>query len=301
LLHVIVVLVVGALLAARVLAAPWFARHHLHAVPFGRATVVVLGALVLANVACVVVPPGPLVSTDVVLVSSCAALVVGGATFLLRRPVTRAARTRRIVAVGAHPDDLELACGATLAKLVDAGHEVHALVLSRGDAGATVSGERRAAEAERGAAFFGASTTAVHDFPDTLLDHAMPDLVDTIEKLVREVDPDVVLTHSANDQHQDHHAVHVATLRAARQVSTILCFESPSVTRSFDPSFFVDVSDHFEVKVHAVGMHHDQVGKPYMTEERLRGIATFRGAQAKGGLAEAFEAVRVLGSAIGDL
>ncbi|UKJ63669.1 PIG-L family deacetylase [Cellulosimicrobium cellulans] len=283
------------------LVARWFARHVLHSVAFARSAIAVLGALIVANVACLVMAPEPLVSTDVLLASSCAALLLGGTAFLLRRPVTRTARPRRIVAVGAHPDDLELACGATLAKLVDSGHEVHAMVLSKGDAGATVSGDRRAAEATRGAAFFGASTTVVHDFPDTLLDHAMPDLVDVIEKLVREVDPDVVLTHSANDQHQDHHAVHVATLRAARQVSTILCFESPSVTRSFDPSFFVDVSDHFDVKVHAVGMHRDQVGKPYMTAERLRGVATFRGAQVRGGLAEAFETVRVLGSAIGDL
>ena len=57
----------------------------------------------------------------------------------------------------------------------------------------------------------------------------------------------------------------------------------------------------FDVKVEAVLSHRDQGGKPYMTPGRVRGMAAFRGAQAKNVNAEAFEPVRLLGSAIGDL
>ena len=46
------------------------------------------------------------------------------------------------------------------------------------------------------------------------------------------LEPDVILTHSRHDQHQDHHAVHLATLRGGRRAPTILCFESPSVVRA---------------------------------------------------------------------
>lgn len=203
-----------------------------------------------------------------------------------------AAAPRRVLAIGAHPDDLELGCGGTLAKLADSGHEVRALVMSDGRRGGNPS--ERPKEAVRGGDFLGAVSTEVLGLPDTRLSEVANEMVAAIEAAVGRFNPDIVLTHSANDQHQDHQAVHEATLRAARQHPSILCFESPSVTRAFDPSVFVDVSDHLEVKVMAVAKHRDQADKPYMTPGRVRSVAQFRGAQARRGFAEAFEPVRML-------
>ncbi|VEI50349.1 Uncharacterized proteins, LmbE homologs [Kocuria rosea] len=159
----------------------------------------------------------------------------------------------------------------------------------------------RPGEAEIGATYIGLTQLNVLDFPDTKLESVGNDMVRAIEAAIKEFQPDVILTHSAHDQHQDHYAVHKATLRAARAHHSILCFESPSVTRDFDPSLFVDVDGYVDVKVEAVLFHQDQAGKPYMTPERVRSMASFRGAQAKSRNAEAFEPVRLLGSAIGDL
>lgn len=75
--------------------------------------------------------------------------------------------------------------------------------------------------------------------------------------------------------------------------------ESPSATPEFAPSVFVDIEDYVEVKVAAVAAHRDQRGKPYMTPERVRGLAVYRGSQAKVRTAEAFEPVRLL-SAVAD-
>ncbi|PLC13209.1 hypothetical protein AUQ48_14550 [Kocuria flava] len=216
-----------------------------------------------------------------------------------RIPIAIRAEPRRVLAVGAHPDDLELACGGTLAKLVDARHEVRGLILSQGERGG--SRDARPGEAKNGASFIGLTELQVHNFPDTRLDTMGNEIVETIEAAIRDFKPDVIFTHSAHDQHQDHYAVHKATLRAARAHHSILCFESPSVTRDFDPSVFVDIDGYVDVKVEAVLSHRDQAGKPYMTPERVRGMASFRGAQAKNYSAEAFEPVRLLGSAIGDL
>ena len=102
--------------------------------------------------------------------------------------------------------------------------------------------------------------------------------------------PDIILTHSRNDQHQDHHAVHLATLRAARRCSTILCFESPSVTNDFSARFFVDIGDYMDTKIAAVREHANQSGK-----------ALHRGEQAKVGYAEGYEVVRALSSQLGSL
>lgn len=216
------------------------------------------------------------------------------AVWLMRSRIATApaAAARRILAIGAHPDDLELACGASLARLVDAGHEVHAIVMSHGGVGGDAS--CRPAEAKAAADFLGLASIRVFDMPDTNFDLVPNTLIGTIEEAIRTVDPHVILTHSEHDQHQDHAAVHAATLRAARAHHSILCFESPSVTRNFNPDVFIDVEDYTEVKVTSVLSHRNQAGKPYMTAEVVRGITAFRGRQAKRSHAEGFEAVRLL-------
>ncbi|MBX8996896.1 PIG-L family deacetylase [Corynebacterium testudinoris] len=209
------------------------------------------------------------------------------------RPTTYASDvTRTVLAVGAHPDDLEIACGGTLAKMADGGHHVHGLVLSDGQVGGDAS--VRPDEARAGANFLELESITVHAFPDTRLAEHDGDLVRAIEERIREIKPDVILTHSRNDHHQDHHAVHLATLRAGRRHPTILCFESPSTTRNFNPNYFVNISEYLGAKVHAVSRHIDQAGKPYMKPDKLRGIASFRGSQAKIDVAEGFEIVRAL-------
>lgn len=205
----------------------------------------------------------------------------------------------RILAVGAHPDDLEIACGGTLARLADEGHVVHAMVMSDGQVGGDAA--LRPLEAVAGAAYMGIVSVKVHTLADTRLAEHNMDMVRLIEAKLKDFQPDVIFTHSAHDHHQDHEAVHHSVLRAARRHPTILCFESPSVTREFNPSFFVDICDHVDVKVHAIEQHKDQSGKPYMGSETVRGIASFRGSQAKRQFVEAFEPVRVLGSAGGRL
>ncbi|MEV7603865.1 PIG-L deacetylase family protein [Paenarthrobacter sp. NPDC089322] len=236
---------------------------------------------------------------EVVVLLAAAGLIVGClVASALRINHGVATQPRRVLAIGAHPDDLELACGATLAKLADAGHEVRTMVMSSGSQGGDSS--IRAMEAESGSEFMGASEVQVHDFTDTSLSDHGQEMVKAIEALMEDFRPDVVMTHSGHDYHQDHQAVHSATMRAARQHSSILCFESPSSTRQFNPSVFVDIDGYLDVKIHAVSMHRNQKGKPYMSAERVRSLAAFRGSQVKTSYAEGFEPVRLLGSAVGE-
>lgn len=210
-------------------------------------------------------------------------------------PVEKAQRPRRILAIGAHPDDLELAAGGTLARLADAGHEIHALIMSDGAVGGDA--DTRPGEAYAGAAFMRLTECQVIGLPDTQLAQHDGDMVTAIESKLNALNPDLIFTHSSNDQHQDHEAVHWATMRAARRHPAILCYESPSVTRQFTPQVFVDIEDYVDAKATAVAVHHDQADKPYMRPEALAGMATFRGAQGKLSKAEGFEAVRINGFA----
>lgn len=228
--------------------------------------------------------------------------VVAATGFLLRtltappRPVEAAGTARRVLVIGAHPDDLELACGGTVAKLVDSGYEVHALVMSHGQQGGNRA--QRPSEAQAGGALLGLAEVEVLDLPDTALADSSQEMVEQIEARLRDLTPELLLTHSVHDLHQDHHAVHLATLRAGRRHPSILCFESPSTTRDFDPSVFVDISHYIDIKVEGIRRHRDQRGKPYMGARTVRGAAAFRGGQSRTGFAEAFEPVRLLAGAL---
>ncbi|UFU06789.1 PIG-L deacetylase family protein [Ruania halotolerans] len=297
--HVLTLILSIVLLSVVLTQGDWIARHVRHAPAVRAAAVTIVAVLVPANAQALWFAPGSPFAVGVAVASVALLIGYAGAVVLLRFATAPVKAPRRILAIGAHPDDLELACGGALAKFVDAGHDVHVLVMSQGSVGGD-EGER-ILEARRGATFLGAQSVVVHDFPDTMLQEVTQGLVMAMEAAIEEIAPDVILTHSAHDQHQDHAAVHAATLRAARQHSTILCYESPSVTRDFNPSVFIDIADYVDIKVQAVRMHRNQSGKPYMSAQRLRGMATFRGSQAKREFAEAYEPVRLLGSAVGDL
>lgn len=200
-------------------------------------------------------------------------------------------RKASVLILAAHPDDLEIACGGTIATLIDRGHDVHAVIMSNGAKGGDAS--VRPGEAKRAGRFLGMDSIEVNDFPDLNLASVTNDMIGVIERHIKQRDPDLILTHSEHDIHQDHYAVHQAVLRAARNHHSILCFESPSVTKDFTPSVFIDVSEYADVKNTAVNAHANQMSKPYMTRDIIDGITSFRGRQARINRAEGFEPVRL--------
>lgn len=275
-----------------------FHRRFRHPIPLRALAIVVSSLLLLTNLAAFFLdPPGLWQAAN--LTATLAGVTVAMVTLaLLRIRMSRAPHPRRVLAVAAHPDDLELACGGTLAKFVDLGHEVQELVMSDGGRGGNL--EARSGDARRAASFLGLAELQHFNFTDTdLVGHAQ-EMILVIEAVIDRFKPDIILTHSLHDYHQDHQAVHAATLSAARRHSSILCYESPSATHQFHPTVFVDIHGYVDTKVRSVQLHRDQKDKPYMSPERLRGIAVFRGAQARRQVAEGFEPVRMLATELGE-
>ena len=199
----------------------------------------------------------------------------------------------KVLVIGAHPDDIEIAAGASIAKLHDAGFQIHALVLSHGERGGDA--DSRISEAEIGAQFLELDGVQVMDFHDTQMQSQTFEIVNAIERNIREFEPDMIFTHSKHDLHQDHQTVHESTMRAARdRRTTILCYESPSVTEEFVPSYYIDVCGYVDVKIEAIHKHWDQHRKPYMNPDLIRSKLNFRGNQAKIDYAEGFEVVRMV-------
>lgn len=164
---------------------------------------------------------------------------------------------RRVLAIGAHPDDVEIGCGGTLAKHRDRGDALMILTMSRGARGGHA--EARTHEAQRAADRLGA-TLQFGDFQDATIPEGVAS-IEIMEAAIRTFRPTHVYTHSRDDTHQDHRAVHAATLVAAREVAHLYCYQSPSSTVDFRPQLFVDISAQIDAKLELIGMHASQVGK----------------------------------------
>ncbi|ACQ78602.1 response regulator receiver protein [Beutenbergia cavernae DSM 12333] len=212
-------------------------------------------------------------SADEFLVKPVTAMqIVERATELVRSGRERDAAGREaVLAIGAHPDDVEIGVGATLAAHAAAGDRLTILTLSPGAVGGEVT--LRHAEALEAAAVVGARLVHLA-FPDTRLDPA-DGLITAIEEVVADVRPDRVYTHTSHDRHQDHRAVHEAVQVAARQVPSLWCYQSPSSTVQFQPNRFVDVDGFVETKLRMLAAYASQAHRDYMDPGLVQATARY--------------------------
>lgn len=197
---------------------------------------------------------------------------------------------RVVLAVGAHPDDIELGCSGTLALHKLKGDKVYLLVLSKGEA----SGDPKVREDEcrKSAKVLGADGLFFGSLEDTRI-HDGRETVDVIEKAVDEVKPDIVYAPTCKDTHQDHRNASYATLSACRRCRIILLYEGASTQRDFTPQVFVAIKETFPLKMQVIRIFGSQVnnerGVYAVAVKAIEGLAKFRGYQAGAEAAEAFE------------
>ncbi len=201
----------------------------------------------------------------------------------------RKRQQKRVLAIGAHPDDVEIGCGGALAKHHAAGDLLHILTMSRGAAGGDVN--VRTVEARHAASLLGAELHL-----GSLVDTHITDgreTVELIESVIRQMQPTHVYTHCNEDTHQDHRAVHAATLVAARGVSNLYCYQSPSSTVDFKPQRFVDITDFIGTKLQAIDAYCSQTERMAALEpDNIVSTARYWGRFAGHILAEPLRVVR---------
>ncbi len=199
-------------------------------------------------------------------------------------------RRARVLAVGAHPDDVELGCGGALLRHAASGDEITVLVMTDGARG-RLAEMSRSEEQQAGARRLGAELRW-GGFADCHVPDGT-DAIDVIDAAVRDTGADVLYTHASDDTHQDHRAIAAASLAAGRNVQTVLQYETPS-TRHFDPTVFVDVDTVLDQKLALVRTHLSQVLRAGLVDlEVLEAQARFRGFQGRVHVAEAFELARL--------
>jgi len=198
-----------------------------------------------------------------------------------------------VLAIGAHPDDIELGCGGSLAKLASRGARVHALSLTHGAEGA-VAGVNRCAESDAALTALGACEVTHCDFADTQLSASFAQMVRVLEQALARLAPHRVYTMYREDRHQDHRTVFDASIIACRTVPQVLCYETPSAWQTFAPQLYEDISGFLDRRIDALRMHESQRGRRYMQEDQVRCLAHFRGHQVSAGPSEAFIAHRMV-------
>lgn len=200
----------------------------------------------------------------------------------------------RILAIGAHPDDIEFGCGGTLIKYARKKHEIYLLVLTKGEIGATP--HIRQEEQERAARFLKAKKIFWGGFQDTRIPTSK-ELINEIENVLAKVKPDIVFFNYYDDIHQDHRAIADGSSSATRYVNKVLFYEVPT-TKNFEPDVFMDIADVLNDKLKLLKLHLSQVKKtrvPHLTIlESAKSCANFRGFQARVKYAEGFKAMRLL-------
>jgi LmbE family N-acetylglucosaminyl deacetylase len=140
----------------------------------------------------------------------------------------------------------------------------------------------------------GAKEIWFEDFPDTEIPDSF-ETIDCLEKYFVKYKPDIVLTHSINDIHQDHRRVGWLAMSSFRNVPKILAFETPRVRPSaFLPNYFVNITGCVDKKWEALQCHVSQSEKRYIAYESTVNLASFRGSQVGVASAEAFEIVKYL-------
>jgi LmbE family N-acetylglucosaminyl deacetylase/CheY-like chemotaxis protein len=201
----------------------------------------------------------------------------------LRRP------HETVLAIGAHPDDVEIGCGGVLLRHSGVGHDVHLLTLTTGEAGGQPG--IRTAESERAAELMSAELHML-DLDDTAIAETA-ETVAAISDVVEAVRPTTIYTHSSRDVHQDHRAAHNASLVAARRVPRIYAYQTPSTTAEFRPSRFISVDDVLERKLEAIAAFESQTSiRNYLAPDLLNATARYWGRFATSLYAEPLEVIR---------
>ena len=182
-----------------------------------------------------------------------------------------------ILAIGAHPDDIELGCGGSLLKAARNGVNVFMYIVTRGSSAGSVV--KRSNEIINSAKYIGAKALWIDDYEDSGV-YLTKGLINSIEFFIRKTQADVIYTHPLKDNHHDHRAVSEATVEAGRFTPNVLAYENPS-SRNFLPVLFSDISDVIFEKIKLIELYGSQKAKVFLSSNSVKALAEHRAFQTR--------------------
>ncbi|WP_165069756.1 response regulator [Marisediminicola senii] len=211
-----------------------------------------------------------------------------------RQAAANAPERQVVLAIGAHPDDIEVGVGGILAAHRAAGEDVTLLTLSRGmrDGGVRTAWEEGSASA--------ASIGATLILEDTGDQQSTESMIDVVRRVVAEVNPTVVYVHSATDRHLDHRKVHDATIVATGAVRTVACYQGSTATVEFHPNRFVTIDGFTDAKLGMLAHFAANTERPaYLDAGLALATARYWSRFGEGQYCEPLEIVRESGQVTG--
>lgn len=198
-----------------------------------------------------------------------------------------------VLAIGAHPDDIEFGCGGSLIQYGRKGHAVFLHILTEGESGGI--GSVRRTEQLNASKVLRAKEVFFSNYRDTQIP-VDKILISKIEDTLCSVKPELIFVNYPDDTHQDHRNLAMATVSATRYVQNVLFYEGPT-TQNFTPNVFVDIGAVLNEKLSALSAHTSQVLKTNIEGlsiiEIAKAAATFRGIQGRVRYAEGFVSERL--------
>lgn len=194
----------------------------------------------------------------------------------------------KVLAIGAHPDDVELGCGGFLLSLKDEYNARIGLIICSSGALKTKAAVRLQ-EQKRAADILGAEIVKNLKRADGYI-ASDASLVLDVEEVIKSFDPSLILTHGFDDSHQDHRNTSFATVTAARySLATILLYP-PLLTREpFAANLYVDISKYFSQKLTLLSVFASQQDNSYMRPEVVTAMAVEAGLHRNCRYAEKFQ------------
>lgn len=205
----------------------------------------------------------------------------------------------KILAIGAHFDDVELGCGGTLLKHKDMGDELHILVITHSGYESPSKGlcrkvEDARAEGEKSAKSLGAKLTCCNKECAVLVPSEK--LVFEIEDIVNKIKPDRVYTHQPEDFHADHAAVGSVSMRACRKCDEVLLYRSNWYVMDNMPNdnYYVDISNYIDKKIELIKLFDSEMKNVnYSWIDFIKKQNYAAGAKANAAYAETFRVMKI--------
>ncbi len=196
--------------------------------------------------------------------------------------------------IGAHPDDIELGCGALIADIVD---QTNVICLTLSDNQKNPELQNLVEEHQASMSILGVKPENVllHDFTTRRFQAARQEILEVLIDIKKKYHPEVVFVHTAQDIHQDHQTATQEALRAFRG-TTLLGFDVLRSSYGFFPDFLVEVSEKgVRTKVEALKAYTTYADKYYFDEDIIHSTAIRHGALAERPFAEGFDILRIVG------
>lgn len=201
---------------------------------------------------------------------------------------------KRVLFLGAHPDDIELGCGALIHQMAG---QTDLLCVTLSDNQKNPALSSLVQEHHRSMAALGVPKESVvlGPFTTRIFPDQRQEILEYFLKLRKDFQPDLIFVHSKQDIHQDHNVMTEEALRAYRGI-TVLGFDVVRSSYGFFPHFLTEVSEaDVEAKIRALGEYQTYRDRYYFNAELTRSIMVRHGALAEKPFAEGFDILRIAG------